>query len=189
MTSVFCTVGMSGAGKSEAVRLLASMAEFHLAYFGGVVLQEVRNRGLALTPSNEAVVREDLRLMHGMAVMAEKCLPTIRDAIRRGSNVLVDGLYSYSEYKVLRSEFGNSLVVIAIHATKSIRARRLSERPLRPLTYREMEERDRLEIENLEKAPPICLADFHIVNDAGVRELRNNLADTLLKAAVRDVSR
>ncbi len=179
MSKIVCVVGLSGSGKTEATALLLSMARFHRIYFGGVVIAETEKRGLPLLPENEALVREELRRDHGMAVMAERCLPEIRTALHGGSNALVDGLYSYSEYRLLKREFGEGLILIAIHARKSLRAERLGRRPHRPLSFAEMEERDRREIEGLEKAPPICLADFHIVNDGSVSDLQRDLSGVL----------
>ncbi len=163
--SVVALVGLSGVGKSKAVELIGNIRDFETVYFGGVVLAELKARGLDHTQAAEADVRESLRTEFGMAAMALKSLPAIEASLAAGRDVLIDGLYSYAELKVLRKTLGNRLWLIAIHARKSVRAKRLASRPLRPLTATEMVERDRREIDNVEKAEPIALADFHIVND------------------------
>ena len=49
---------------------------------------------------------------------------------------------------------------------------RLAERQHRPLTLEEASSRDKSEIENLNKGGPISLADFTIINESTVEELR-----------------
>lgn len=176
---IVALVGLSGVGKSKAVELVSAMKPFETVYFGGVVLGELKARGLDHTPDNEALVREDLRAEFGMAAMAHKSLPAIEEALAAGRDVLIDGLYSYAEYKLLGDRFGDALNLIAIHARKSTRVARLAIRPDRPLTADEMRLRDAREVDNLEKAQPIALADYHIVNDGTEAELGAALAECL----------
>jgi dephospho-CoA kinase len=60
-------------------------------------------------------------------------------------------MYSRSEYKILKEEFGNDFISIAIHAKPALRYSRLEERIIRPLTNLEARSRDHSEIENIEK--------------------------------------
>ena len=159
---IVALVGLSGVGKSTAVELISTMMDFDTVYFGGVVLAELEARGLTQTPDNEAEVRESL--------------PRIEAALAAGRDVMIDGLYSYAEYRLLGERFGDALTLIAIHARKSLRAARLAARPVRPLTAAQMTERDRREVDNLEKAQPIALADYHVVNDGTEEDLRRALA-------------
>ena len=177
--SVVALVGLSGVGKSKAVELIGKMRDFETVYFGGVVMAELKARGLDHTPTAEADVRESLRAEFGMAVMAVKSLPAIEAALTAGCDVLIDGLYSYAELKVLREKLGDRLRLIAIHARKRVRAERLAARPARPLTADEMAERDRREVDNVEKAQPIALADYHVVNDGSEKMLADALANCL----------
>jgi dephospho-CoA kinase len=172
-------VGLSGVGKSQAVQIVSGWVDFETVYFGGVVLQEVKARGLEVTPQNEAIVREDLRKKFGMDVMAQKSLPAILAAVAQSRHVLIDGLYSQSEYVLLRQHLSDRLKTVAIHANKSVRAARLANRPVRPLTLREMEQRDDKEVGLLEKAPPIALADFHILNNADIASFTKELRSCL----------
>ncbi len=61
--------------------------------------------------------------------------------------------------------------VVAIYTTRSMRYARLSQRPDRPLSLAEAEQRDYAEIENVEKGGPIAMADYTIVNDGTKKEL------------------
>ena len=79
--------------------------------------------------------------------------------------MLVDGVYSWAEVEVLRAEFANPLVLLAVHAPRALREARLVNRPVRPITAEQLHARDESEIRVLDKATPIVLADLHIVND------------------------
>jgi dephospho-CoA kinase len=169
--AVIAVVGLCGTGKSEVVRILESRVPFATVYFGGVVLDEIRKRGLDVTEKNEAAIRTELRASLGMAAMAVMRMPEIEEALAARRNVLIDGLYSYAEHRLLQDSLASAPVLIAVHARKDLRAARLAARAVRPLTLAEMEARDRHEIEKMEKGGPIALADHHIVNDGPLEEL------------------
>ena len=160
---VVAVVGLTGSGKSEVSRLFAGHG-FEKIRFGDITDEEVRRRGLKLNESNERLVREDLRKTHGMAAYALLNLPRIELA-RQRTSVVIDGLYSWEEYKLVKSHFGEDFFVVAVWASPKTRYRRLGERPVRPLTPEEAASRDDAEIENLNKGGPIAMADFTISNE------------------------
>lgn len=171
-------VGMPGAGKTICAEHLRGRGYFTLR-FGAVVVDEVKRRGWEVIPANERSVREELRARHGMAAMAIISLPKLREALSRQRCIIIDGLYSFSEYKLLIDELGAPLVLVAIAAPRQLRYKRLSTRPERPLTPLEARERDMREIEALEKGGPIAIADYTLVNDGGPADLLRKL-DALL---------
>ena len=169
---VVATVGLCGTGKSVITDYFAKEHGFQTVYFGGRVLEEVRRRGLEVNAANEKAVREALREEGGMAVMASLSLPKIRTLLDEGQDVVIDGLYSYAEYVILREHLTDCFSVIAVHAQKPLRYQRLGRREVRPLTPEQVDERDLSEIRNLEKSDPIVLADYHMVNDADLPALQ-----------------
>ncbi|NPV66132.1 MAG: AAA family ATPase [Anaerolineae bacterium] len=157
-------VGMPGAGKS----LLASYLEqqgFPQFRFGGITMDELERRGWEVTPHNEKIVREEIRAREGMDAYARRALPIIQAMLAEHRAAVIDGLYSFSEYRTLKAEFGPQLVVVAVACDRALRYARLAARPERPLTPQEAEERDIAEIESLEKGGPIAIADFTILNN------------------------
>jgi dephospho-CoA kinase len=80
------------------------------------------------------------------------------------------------ELDVLRTELGTRLKLLAIHAPKALRYERLGKRPVRAMTAQQVDERDMFEVNNLDKAAPIALADAHVVNDGDRAELLGKLA-------------
>ena len=167
---VVAIVGMAGAGKSEVARALEDHG-FKKVRFGDITDKELKNRGLEPNEENERYVREQLRKMHGMAAYAKLNLPRIDSALK-SSNVVVDGLYSWEEYILLKEYYGGQLTTVAVWASASTRHGRLAHRAKRPLTLEEAASRDKSEIENSNKGGPIAMANFTIVNEASLEELK-----------------
>lgn len=163
-------VGMPGAGKTVCAEHLRRQGYFTLR-FGAVVVDEVARRGLPVTPANERVVREELRRRHGMAAMARLSLPKLQAALSRHRCIVIDGLYSFSEYLLLMDELGVPLALVAIAARRQLRYQRLASRSERPLSPPEARQRDIDEIVSLEKGGPIAMADFTLTNDGAPAEL------------------
>jgi dephospho-CoA kinase len=176
---VVAIVGMPGAGKSELASFLRSKG-FVLVHFGDATADELARRGLRVSEANERVVREELRALHGMAAYAILNLPRIEAALA-SSHVVVDGLYSWEEYLVLKEKYGNRLVTVAVTASPATRQKRLASRAVRPLSAGEVAGRDRAEIEKINKGGPIAMADITLVNEGTLPELLER-AGSILEA-------
>lgn len=163
-------VGMPGAGKTLCAQHLAQRG-FTQFRFGQIVVDEVQRRGWEGTQENERIVREELRRNEGMDAIARRALPYIRAALEKHQSMVIDGLYSFSEYKTLRTELDVPMVVVAITAPRALRYDRLAARPDRGLTPEAAEQRDWREIEHLEKGGPIALADYTLINDGSAEDL------------------
>jgi dephospho-CoA kinase len=177
---IVATVGMCGSGKSVAGERLEALG-FVKVYFGGLTIEEVKHRGLEVNEKNERAVREELRRTHGMGAFAVLSLPKIEALLGEGKRVLIDGLYSFSEYKILKEKYADRLLVVAVFTPRALRYQRLARRAVRPLTEAEAVSRDYAEIENIEKGGPIALADYTIVNDGTMEDLVRQL-DRILKS-------
>ncbi len=79
----------------------------------------------------------------------------------------------------MKHEFPGELTVIAVVSPKHLRKSRLAQRPERPLTSAEVDERDWSEIENIEKGGPIAIADYYLSNDGTVEALQTQIDDVL----------
>ena len=181
---ILAVVGMTGSGKSELSHYLASLG-FPAIRFGQVVVDEIASRGLDLNPANERTVREELRSTYGMDVCARRSLPSIRKALQESPLVIIDGLYSWSEYRTLSAELGENLVLLLVFTARETRYHRLKVRPERPLTVQEAQERDISEIENVEKGGPIAFADYALLNDGTKEELFIGVDDLLARWGIR----
>lgn len=175
---VLALVGMPGAGKTLCAKHLEAK-QFYQFRFGGIVVDEVARRGWPITPDNERRVREELRAQEGMEVMAKRALPQLQQALAQRPCIVIDGLYSFSEYVYLKTHLDAELIVVAIVSPRHLRYQRLSNRPERPLTSAEAEQRDIQEIVTLEKGGPIAIADYTLTNDGEPQDLLARL-DALL---------
>jgi dephospho-CoA kinase len=169
---------MTGSGKSVLADYLVKRG-YGFLRFGQLTLDIVKERGLQPTEANEKVIRESVRKEHGMGAYALLNIPKF-DALLSKGNVVGDGLYSWSEYKILKEKYGDKLVVLAVFAPPKLRYERLVNRTLlasdknmrnRPATFESAKARDYAEIENIEKGGPIAMADFTFINTGSVDEL------------------
>lgn len=167
---VVAIVGMSGAGKSEVSRVFEKSG-FTRIRFGDLTDEEMKKRGLEPNEESERRVRELLRKEHGMAAYAKLNLPRIEEAIK-SSDVVIDGLYSWEEYLYLKERYGQDLYLVAVWSSPKTRYARLSKRASRRLSPEEATRRDRSELENTNKGGPIAMADFTVINESTLEELR-----------------
>jgi dephospho-CoA kinase len=170
---VVAIVGMTGSGKSEVAAVFREKG-FTTVRFGDITDEEVKKLGLPLTEANERPVRERLRKEHGMDAYAKLSLPRI-DSARKSSSVVVDGLYSWEEYTFLKNHYGADFVVVAVWSPPQKRYERLGSRKVRPLTVEQAAGRDRAEIENLNKGGPIAVADYTVLNETSMTDMRHQV--------------
>ena len=176
MNKLIAIVGMSGSGKSVATTYLEDKG-YTKIYFGGVIYDKMKEEGIEITPDSQKEFRENLRKEHGMGVVAKLLLPKIEEAYKNGNTVL-DGLYSWDEYLILKEKF-NNLKMICICCDKELRYKRVSERVDRPFNKKDIIKRDVAEIENSAKGGPIAYADYYILNNGTIDEYYNRLEEIL----------
>ena len=177
MNKIIAIVGMCGSGKSVASEYLENELGYKKVYFGGVTMKKLQEANLEVNPENEKMMREKLRKELGMGAYAKVLLPEIKE-LAKEHNVVLDGLYSWTEYNILTEEIPE-LKLISIVADKNIRYERLTTREIRPLTNEEAKKRDLSEIENIEKAPPIAYADYYILNNGSLEDYIERLNEIL----------
>jgi len=180
---LICIAGLAGAGKSTVSSIFKDCG-FEYIRFGQIVIDEVKKRGLIINEKNERKVREELRRKHGMAAMAKLNKGKIKKLLKT-KNVVADGLYSFDEYKILKREFPNQLLVIAVYAPPNLRYKRIKKRLERGLTQEEAISRDYAEIEKLDKGGPIAMADWTIVNTGTKKDLFNQTHEAIKKLNIK----
>ena len=145
---------------------------FPKIYGGGILYDEMRARGVEITPESQAEFRKQWRERDGKDVIIRRAAEQLHRLIDAGQHrLLFDGLYSWTEYKFLKHEFPGELIVAAIVAPKHLRHRRLATRPERPFTAEQANQRDWSEIEDIEKGGPIAIADYYLINDSDITAL------------------
>ena len=166
-------VGMCGSGKSIACEYYENLG-FKKVYFGGVTIDKLKELNLEINETNEKKIRENLRKEYGMAAYAYILLPKIEELLK-DNNVVIDGLYSWDEYKVLKDKFKDNFVLLSIVVDKDIRYNRLENRSFRRLDKNDALKRDISEIESLAKGGPISFADYYILNNSNEEDYKKEL--------------
>ncbi len=178
---MICLVGMPGSGKGTCTDYLHDTYGWPIVHFGHMVYEEVERRGLNII-EHEKEVRMDMRAREGKEVLAKHVARKTKGHAASGENVVVlDGLYSWSEYKHLVAEFGDNLTVIAVTAPKKLRHKRAIARKdaHRPYTLEQLIAREFAEIEEMEKGGPIAYADYTLINDQDTKHLFGKLNQIL----------
>lgn len=175
MNKAVAVVGMCGSGKSVLSQFFCELG-WQSVYFGGVTVSQLKKDGIPVNEQNERTMREGLRKRYGMGAFAVLLKDEILDKLSR-SNVVLDGLYSWSEYKILKELLGDNLIVLAIVTNSSVRKQRLQCRDIRPLSAEQVDSRDIAEIENSEKGGPIAKADYYILNNGTEQQLHAQFDD------------
>lgn len=166
---VVAIVGMAGAGKSEVARVFENRG-FSRIRFGDTTDEELKKQGMEVKEENERQMREALRRRYGMAAYAMLNLSRMDVAVK-SAPVAVDGLYSWEEYTFLKNYYRQDFLVVAVWASPEVRYARLAKRTVRPLTQEEAFSRDEAEITGLNKAGPIAMADYTILNESSLKDL------------------
>lgn len=180
-TQILAIVGMSGSGKSVIVDYLTEHS-IPKVYFGGMIYKEMEKRGIERTPNGESEkhFRQMIRETEGADWVVRQAIAETKDLISAGQKrIVLDGVYSWTEYKTLKHEFPGIITFIAVVADKNLRYERVAKRPVRPFDSKAIRERDLSEIENLEKGGPIAAADYYLLNNSTVDNLYSQLKSTL----------
>ena len=180
---ILALVGMSGSGKSVAVDYLTDK-NYPKVYFGGMIYKEMEKRGIPRSEDGETEkkFREEIRETEGKDWVVRQVIAETKDLIAAGQKrIILDGVYSWTEYKTLKHEFPTNLTFIAIVVDKKLRYARVANRPDRPFDASALRERDRSEIENLEKGGPIAAADYYILNNGAKEDIYTRLDEIIKK--------
>lgn len=175
---ILAVVGMCGSGKSTAIDYLIEK-KIPKVYFGGIIYKAMAEAGIERTEDGESekIFREEIRKKEGKDFVVKRVVKETKDLIAAGQKrIVLDGLYSWTEYKILRKEFPTEMTVVAIVVPKALRRKRLAIRPDRPFDAQAAAERDRSEIENLEKGGPIAIADYYVDNSGTIKEFHEKFA-------------
>ena len=109
--------------------------------------------------------------MQAMAVLNES---NIKKAFKDSSIAVVDDLMSFEEYEYLTQTLRNiRVVILALWAPKELRYRRINKREYRGKLGGK--DRDLNEIIAANKGPTFAYADYMLVNDESIEDLRSKL--------------
>jgi len=186
VNEIIAITGMCGSGKTTAANVLKQHGYKYIR-FGQVVMDELLKNHIPINEKNERATREKLRKDYGMEAFAILNQPKI-DSFVLNSSIVIDGLYSFAEYKLLKQKYQDKLFNLAIYSPPNTRYKRLENRKaslndkkvlFRPLTQIEAQERDYNEIEKSDKGGPIAIADWTILNNNSLKVFEEEIKEFL----------
>ena len=171
---VLCLTGMPGCGKEELVRVAQELG-FSIVRMGDTVREEAARRNLGTSDEAIGGFAHREREAHGYGVWAERTLPRVV-----GEHILIDGLRGSAELEAFRKALGESLQVVAVHASPRVRFGRLRarDRSDAPASWDEFLVRDRRELA-WGLGDVIATADFLIVNEGDLGSFRARARDVM----------
>src|SRR5688572_16416027 len=103
---IIAFVGLTGSGKTAAIDYLTDKG-FPKIYFGGIFYEAMKEAGL--TPGDwavENVLRKEIREKEGNDFIVKRAIQQVHKLVEAGQHrVVLDGVYSWTEYKALKHEF------------------------------------------------------------------------------------
>ncbi|HIE23570.1 MAG TPA: dephospho-CoA kinase [Candidatus Korarchaeota archaeon] len=185
-------VGLPGSGKDIAAKILENRYGFRVIVMSDVVREVVVRRGLLETRENFRKIGLELRNELGPAAVALLCIKKAEEIEKNKTppGIVINGIRNIEEIEAFRERFKDSVITIAVVASKKVRFNRIRKRGRRgfdlirrtkPMTYEEFLRQDREELELFDMGKALAWADAFIVNDGSVKELEENLISVLTK--------
>jgi dephospho-CoA kinase len=122
---LICITGMPGAGKSTVATLLKDYG-FSLITMGDVVREQAKLHNLQMNDANLGNLMLKLRKDLGPAAVARLILKKIKQDSDLKRDIVIDGIRSIDEVKVLKSV--GSVKLLAIHASAETRYNHIKQR-------------------------------------------------------------
>jgi dephospho-CoA kinase len=169
--TVLVIVGMPGAGKSLASRVLKDRG-VPVFVSGDIIRAEARRRKLRFTRKSLGELMLKIRREEGMGAVAKRLIPLVEAADVR--LVVYEGARSVEETDELRRKY--RVITIAIHASRQARFERLLRRRRsdRPRGWADFDERDNREL-GVGIAKLIALADRTVENEDSKDDLKRRM--------------
>lgn len=125
---IIAIVGMAGSGKTEVTKYLIEKLGCPRIYFGKYIFDRIEKEGLEVNYKNERIIREKIRSELGMGACAKLSLSDIDENLKEYNFLILESLYSWAEYKIIKEKYGDSSIIVAAHAAPRIRFERLTKR-------------------------------------------------------------
>ena len=114
---IFAIVGMCGSGKSEVVKYLQEKYRWPKIYLPATLFEEIEKRGMETNWKNEELMRKKLREEEGVGVFAKLALSKIKKELENGEVIILESLYSWTEYRIIKKAYPDYFKVIAVVAS------------------------------------------------------------------------
>ena len=171
---------MPGAGKSTVANMLKEK-KFHVIIMGDVIREKAVENEIEMNDENLGKLMKNLRYEYGNGIVAKLILQKIKQLDDNKNFIVIDGIRSYEEFKILNDL--DFVKLLAIHASSKTRFNhiKLRDRSDSPSTLEQFLQRDKREID-VGISEAIALADEVISNnELSIKEFQNNVEKTITK--------
>ncbi len=169
--------GTDGAGKGTVVSRLVEVHGFTHYSSRAMIVSEIERRGLPIDRNQMRLIANELRAEYGDDVVVKRALEQAKAEGRE--KIIVESIRALAEARYLKAEGG---VLLAVDADPEIRYARIQERRSASdkVTYEEFIRQEELEKNDpdphgMQKAKVMEIADYLIMNNAGLEELNNQV--------------
>ncbi len=175
-------VGLPGSGKDAAAKAIEEELGFRVLRMSDELLDELRRRGLPVTRENMRKVGMELRGKMGPSAIAKLVIKRMEE-LGGEKGFVVNGIRNLEEIEEFERRFGDEVVTIAILASKNMRFLRQLKRKRVGFdreSYEEFLAEDREEIRTFHLGDAIAAADYFILNEGSLEDLRWKVVRLLL---------
>lgn len=175
--NIYVVTGLCGSGKTTFCEFLSKKKDYDILKLDDVLKAILKKNKKSLTNLNLRNLRNELKTRYGKDalgfIFAEYILENYFQNEKKIPNLIIDGIYTQSEYNYLKKQF-KEVKLISILTNTALRYNRLSKRKTRNLNINNAIARDMHEINNLEKSKLIVLADYFLLNNTSKKDFENN---------------
>lgn len=173
--SIIAIVGMPGSGKTETAHYFKKKG-LPIVSFSNILNSYIDEHKLVHDEKTHKRLREGWRRKHGMAAFAILGEQMLREALKKSTIVVIEGMRSWEEYMYLKKKLPDiRIYILCLFADKDIRHERSSKRHYRRSLYGEL--RDTEELIGTNMGPTIAYADFLVKNNFSLEDLHDKLDD------------
>ncbi len=180
-SKVVLIVGLPGSGKDLVTEALEEELGYEAFRMSDELLEELEKRRLPITRENMRKVGMELRKERGMAAIAKLVISKMRKS--SSEYFVVNGIRNLEEIEEFKREFGDEVITIAIIAPKKLRFLRQLKRKRSGFDeseYFRFLEEDEKEIRTFHIGDAIASADYFVLNDGGIEELKWKIISIVL---------
>lgn len=173
--AIIAIVGLPGAGKTAAGDFF-KQKDLPVISFGKIINDYIDKNKLTHTEEVHKQVREDLRVKYGVEALAVLNEEKIKKILEKSVITIIDGMRSWEEYLYLKKRLTKvKIYILALHADKQVRYRRISKRGYRADLYGEQRDIDELIGTNM--GPTIAFADYLVKNNFSIEDFHDKLEE------------
>ncbi len=180
-SKVVLIVGLPGSGKDVATEALEEELGYKAFRMSDELLEELERRRLPITRENMRKVGMELRKERGMAAIAKLVISKMKKS--DSDYFVVNGVRNPEEIEEFKREFGDEVLTIAIIAPKKLRFLRQLKRKRSGFDeseYSRFLEEDEKEIRTFHMGDAMASADYFVLNDGGIEELKWKIVSIVL---------